>query len=189
MSRGFSRQECWFPGKNAGVSHHFLIQGIFPTQGLNLCLLHWQADSVPLSHQGSPKGAAWVWQLKDSCKSLIHMNLWHKMRGTCDFNTASLLPFMPAGTSTCQAPKWVHALQKNVAERVWEPPRSIVSQQAPWRPLPWPLSSQLPPTGPLALMSCCPHHHPTPPCCWSRSTLLSLANTRVLLPTAPGQTL
>ena len=28
--------------------------GIFPGQGLNLCLLHWQVDSLPLSHQGSP---------------------------------------------------------------------------------------------------------------------------------------
>ena len=29
--------------------------GIFLDQGLNLCLLHWQADSLPLSHQGSPE--------------------------------------------------------------------------------------------------------------------------------------
>ena len=28
--------------------------GIFPNQGLNLCPLHWQADSQPLRHQGSP---------------------------------------------------------------------------------------------------------------------------------------
>ena len=31
------------PGKNTGVSCHFLLQGIFPTQGSNpyrLCLLH-----------------------------------------------------------------------------------------------------------------------------------------------------
>ena len=28
--------------------------GIFLDQGLNLCLLYWQADSLPLSHQGSP---------------------------------------------------------------------------------------------------------------------------------------
>ena len=28
---------------------------IFPTQGSNLCLLHWQVDSFPLSHQGSPR--------------------------------------------------------------------------------------------------------------------------------------
>ena len=31
------------------------VQGIFPTQGLNPCLqcfLHWQVDSLPLSHLG-----------------------------------------------------------------------------------------------------------------------------------------
>ena len=35
------------PGKNTGVG--WLLQGIFPAQGLNLCLLHWQADSLPLA--------------------------------------------------------------------------------------------------------------------------------------------
>ena len=29
--------------------------GIFPDQGSNPCLLHWQVDSLPLSHQGSPQ--------------------------------------------------------------------------------------------------------------------------------------
>ena len=29
--------------------------GIFPDQGSNPCSLHWQADSQPLRHQGSPK--------------------------------------------------------------------------------------------------------------------------------------
>ena len=46
-----------FPGKNTRVSCHFLLQGTFPIQGSNpglLCLLHWQAESLPLSHQGSP---------------------------------------------------------------------------------------------------------------------------------------
>ena len=45
-----------FPGKNTGVGCHFLLQRIFPTQGLNphlLCLLHWQVDSLPLSHPGT----------------------------------------------------------------------------------------------------------------------------------------
>ena len=28
---------------NIGVGCHFLLQGIFLIQGLNLCLLHWQA--------------------------------------------------------------------------------------------------------------------------------------------------
>ena len=30
--------------------------GIFPDQGSNPCPLHWQADSQPLHHQGSPAG-------------------------------------------------------------------------------------------------------------------------------------
>ena len=51
-------QATWdFPGKNTGVDCHFLLQWIFPMQGSNLCLprlLHWQADSLPLSHLGSP---------------------------------------------------------------------------------------------------------------------------------------
>ena len=35
-----------FPGKNTGVGCHFFLQGIFPDQGSNLCLLcltYWQA--------------------------------------------------------------------------------------------------------------------------------------------------
>ena len=46
-----------FPGRNTRVGCHFLLQGIFPTQGSNSCLLyllHWQAGSLPLSHQGRP---------------------------------------------------------------------------------------------------------------------------------------
>ena len=35
---------------NTGVGCHLLLQGIFPAQGLNLHLLHWQADSLLLSH-------------------------------------------------------------------------------------------------------------------------------------------
>ena len=34
-----------FPGKTTGVGCHFLLQGIFPTQGSNPHLLHWQVDS------------------------------------------------------------------------------------------------------------------------------------------------
>ena len=43
-----------FPGKSPGAGCHFLLQGIFLSQGLNLGLLHWQVDSLPLSHQGNP---------------------------------------------------------------------------------------------------------------------------------------
>ena len=39
-----------FPGKNTGVGCHFLLQGIFPTQGLNLGLLHCTQTLYHLSH-------------------------------------------------------------------------------------------------------------------------------------------
>ena len=50
LSMEFSRQESW-----SGLP--FPSSGDLPDQGLNprlLCLLHWQADSLPRSHQGSP---------------------------------------------------------------------------------------------------------------------------------------
>ena len=53
------------PGKprNTGVGSLSLLQQIFPTQELNpflLHLLHWQADSLPLSHKGIPRILEWV---------------------------------------------------------------------------------------------------------------------------------
>ena len=39
-----------FPGRDTEVGCHFLLQGIFLTQGSNLYLLHRQADFLPLSH-------------------------------------------------------------------------------------------------------------------------------------------
>ena len=40
-------------GKNTGVGCHFLLHGIFLIQGSNPYLLHWQAGSSLLSHEGS----------------------------------------------------------------------------------------------------------------------------------------
>ena len=42
------------PGKNTGVGFHFLLQGIFPTQGSDLGLPHCRQILYHLSHQGSP---------------------------------------------------------------------------------------------------------------------------------------
>ena len=49
-----------FPGKNTGVGGHFLSQGIFPTQGPNLYLLHGQADSLLLNYHENPKDSLWL---------------------------------------------------------------------------------------------------------------------------------
>ena len=43
-----------FPGKDTGVGCHFLLQGVFPIQGLNLGLPYCRHTLYPLSHQGSP---------------------------------------------------------------------------------------------------------------------------------------
>ena len=42
------------PGKNTGVSCHFLLQGIFLTQELNLGLQHCRQILYQLSYKGSP---------------------------------------------------------------------------------------------------------------------------------------
>ena len=42
------------PGKNTGVGCHFLLQGIFSTQGSNPGLPHYRQTLYPLSHQESP---------------------------------------------------------------------------------------------------------------------------------------
>ena len=51
-----SRLLCpWdFLGKNTRVGCHFLLQGIFPTQELNLGLLHCRQILYQLSYKGSP---------------------------------------------------------------------------------------------------------------------------------------
>jgi len=44
-----------FPGKNTGVGCHFLLQGIFLTQGSNPGLLALQADTLTSTPPGKPK--------------------------------------------------------------------------------------------------------------------------------------
>ena len=46
-----------FPGKNTEMGYRAPLQGIFPTQGSNaclLCLLHVQVVSLPLAPPGKP---------------------------------------------------------------------------------------------------------------------------------------
>ena len=48
------------PGQNTGVGTLSLLQGIFPTQGLNPGLPHCRWILYQLSHQGSPRILEWV---------------------------------------------------------------------------------------------------------------------------------
>ena len=47
-------------GQNIGVGNHSLLQGIFPTQGLDPDLLPCRQILYQLSHQGSPRILEWV---------------------------------------------------------------------------------------------------------------------------------
>ena len=63
-----------FPGRNTGVGCHFLLQGVFPTQGSNprlQHLLHWQVDYLTLCHLGSPNKASYGERLAVSFPSSI----------------------------------------------------------------------------------------------------------------------
>ena len=44
-----------FPGKGTGMGCHFLLQGIFPTEGSNPGLPHCRQKLYHLSHQWSPR--------------------------------------------------------------------------------------------------------------------------------------
>ena len=62
-----------FSGKNTRADCHFLLQGIFPTQGLKpspMCLLHWLVDSLPLSKLGSPLSLHWT-------QKSLEPNFWY----------------------------------------------------------------------------------------------------------------
>ena len=47
-------------GQNTGVGNLSLLQGIFPTQGMNTGLLHCTWNLYQLSHRGSPRILEWV---------------------------------------------------------------------------------------------------------------------------------
>ena len=55
---GSAAVACWLQSSGSVAVAHWLscpmACGIFLDQGLNPCLLHWQADSLSVSHQGSP---------------------------------------------------------------------------------------------------------------------------------------
>ena len=74
MDSHSSRFLCpWdFPGKYTQMGFHFLLQGIFPTQGSKSALLHRQAVSLPLSHQESPPLVVQFSSIAQSCPTLCN---------------------------------------------------------------------------------------------------------------------
>ena len=55
LQRAGATHWLWQVGSEVAVHGlSFSAYGIFPYQGSNLCLLHWQADSLPTELQGKP---------------------------------------------------------------------------------------------------------------------------------------
>ena len=71
-----------FPGKITGTGFHFLLQGSSWPRDLRLhdthllCLLIWQADSLPLSHPGSPCRLDHTITHMDYCVTLLPFQFW-----------------------------------------------------------------------------------------------------------------
>ena len=59
VARGLSSRDSWVLEHrlNSGGARARLLRGLWdlPGSGPNPNLLHWQEDSLPLSHQGSPQ--------------------------------------------------------------------------------------------------------------------------------------
>ena len=67
LSRALGHGAQWlrFPGSRAQAQSFRctdLVALRHVDQGLNLCLLHWQVDSISLNHHGSPGLGIWRWQ-------------------------------------------------------------------------------------------------------------------------------
>jgi len=66
-----------FPGKNTGAGCHFLLQGIFPDQGSNLCLSGLKWDSfVSNTWLQICKRSCWVRQARCWTVCIMWYHLW-----------------------------------------------------------------------------------------------------------------
>ena len=62
-----------FPGENTGVSCHSLLQGIFPSLGIEPGSPALQADSLPVELPGSPYSCLSEWvKVAQSCQTLCN---------------------------------------------------------------------------------------------------------------------
>ena len=88
------------PGNNTEVGCYFLFQGIFPTQGLDQCLLHlllWQADSLPSDTPGKPASISILFKSPKFCQC------WHPE--TCSYKDRTSALCHKAGW-VCIVGKW-----------------------------------------------------------------------------------
>ena len=99
---------------------YFLLQGIFPTQGLNPHLLHQQANSLPVSHLGSPDDE--MRAFKDECHVMFLRLVWKKrppenMNTHLELSHDGLAPSLPGeASSRLQKPDCISSLLREGSE-------------------------------------------------------------------------
>ena len=97
---------CQALGKNTGIGCHFLLWGIFSTQGSNLrflWLVHRQEDSLPPSHLGSPFGVKIPFKYVASHWSLLFLQgrtSQYEVKSTCP-RAGALLPYFHGEDAYC----------------------------------------------------------------------------------------
>ena len=90
--------------------------GIFPDQGSNPCPLHWQADSQPLHHQGSPLTifkcpVQWHYVLLQCCSTIttIHLQNFFIIPNRNSISIKQQLP-IPSSPQPLKAPSYCLSL-------------------------------------------------------------------------------
>ena len=110
---GYSPWGCKESDTTEWFHFHFL-QRIFLTQRFNLCLLHWQVDSLLLSHQGSPYRT--IPQLKKNKKDHIiktsktfeHISQKRQMPNKHTKVLSKLLDIGKCKLKSDEMPVWIH---------------------------------------------------------------------------------
>ena len=92
------------PGQNTGVGCHFLLQGIFPTQGSNPGLPHCRQIHYQLSHQGNPSTLWRTLKIGNFCSNFVRNSKWKflkKLKIELPYDAAiPLLGIYPEKTET-----------------------------------------------------------------------------------------
>ena len=81
-------------GKNTGLGCHALLQGIFPTQGLNQGLPHCRQILHQLSYKGSPKIVEWTANPCSSRSSRPRNRTGVSYHQGCCVNTSGVAPYV-----------------------------------------------------------------------------------------------
>ena len=116
------------PGEHTGVGCHFLLQGIFSTQGLNPGLLHCRQVVYGLSYRGSPCG-----RCRDIIQHFQLQPLWQVQGHHAALSAAA--PVAGAGTScstlTC-SPRLLQACHDSPPPEPITAARRATRTACPW---------------------------------------------------------